>query len=49
MIYEIGRGTCSALMAKVKKAEKEHENAIKQTIDIESKKEKFDTAEKRPR
>ena len=49
VIYEIGRGTCGALMSKVRKAEKEHENAIKQTLKIESKKEKFDAAEKRPR
>ena len=49
VIYEIGRGTCGALMAKVRKAEKEHENAIKQTLKIESKKEEFDAAEKRPR
>ena len=47
VIYEIGRGTCGALMSKVRKAEKEHENAIKQTLSIEGKKEKFD--EKRPR
>jgi len=37
------------LMSKVRKAEKEHENAIKQTLKIESQKEKFDAAEKRPR
>jgi len=49
VIYEIGRGTCGALMSKVRKAEKEHENAIKQTLKIESKKEKFDAAKKRPR
>ncbi len=48
VIYEIGRGTCGALMSKVKKAEKEHESAIKQTLKIESKKEKFDVTEKRP-
>ena len=47
VIYEIGRGTCGALMSKVRKAEKEHENAIKQTLSIEGKKENFD--EKRPR
>ena len=49
VIYEIGRGTCGALMAKVRKAEKEHVDAIKQTLKIESKKEEFDAAEKRPR
>ena len=49
VIYEIGRGTCGALMSKVRKAEKEHENAIKQTLKIECEKEKFDGAEKRPR
>ena len=49
VIYEIGRGTCGALMSKIRKAEKEHENAIKQTLKIENEKEKFDDAEKRPR
>ncbi len=49
VIYEIGRGTCGALMSKVRKAENEHENAIKQTLNIEREKERFDTAEKRPR
>jgi uncharacterized protein DUF6399 len=49
VIYEIGRGTCGALMSKIRKAEKEHENAIKQTLKIECEKEKFDGAEKRPR
>ena len=49
VIYEIGRGTCGALMSKIRKAEKEHENAIKQTLKIENEKEKFDGAEKRPR
>ena len=33
-------------MSKVRKAEKEHENAIKQTLKIECEKEKFDGAEK---
>jgi len=47
VIYEIGRGTCGALMSKIRKAENEHENAIKQTLRIVCKKEKFD--EKRPR
>jgi len=47
--YEVGRGTCGALMSKVRKAEKEHEDAIKQTHEIEHEKEKFDGAEKRPR
>jgi len=49
VIYEIGRGTCGALMSKIRKAEKEHENAIKQALKIENEKEKFDGAEKRPR
>ena len=49
VIYEIGRGTCGALMSKVRKAEKEHENLIEQTLKIETEKEKFDCAEKRPR
>ena len=49
VIYEIGRGTCGALMSKIRKAEKEHENAIKQALKIENEKEKFDDAEKRPR
>jgi len=49
VIYEIGRGTCGALMSKVRKTEKEHEKAIKQTLKIEREKEKFDGAEKRPR
>ncbi len=49
VIYEIGRGTCGALMSKVRKAEKEHEEAIKQTLKIKREKEKFDSAEKRPR
>jgi len=49
VIYEIGKGTCGALMSKVKKAEKEYEKAVKQTRVIEQKKEKFDTADKRPR
>ena len=49
VIYEIGRGTCGALMSKIRKAEKEHENAIKQALKIKNEKEKFDGAEKRPR
>ncbi len=49
VIYEIGRGTCGGLMSKVRKAEKEDEEAIKQTLKIEREKEKFDSAEKRPR
>ena len=49
VIYEIGRGTCGALMSKVRKAEKEHEKAIKNTLKTECEKEKFDGAEKRPR
>ncbi len=49
VIYEIGRGTCGALMSKVRKAEKEHENLMEQTLKIETEKEKFDCAEKRPR
>jgi len=49
VIYEIGKGTCGALMSKVRKAEKEHEKAIKQTHKIECEKEKYDSAEKRPR
>jgi len=36
-------------MSKIRKAEKEHENAIKQTLKIENEKENFDGAEKRPR
>jgi len=47
VIYEIGKGTCGALMSKVRKAENAHENAIKQTLGIGCKKERFD--EKRPR
>jgi hypothetical protein len=46
---EIGKGTCGALMSKVKKAEKEYEKAIKQIQQIEQEKERFDTADKRPR
>ena len=38
VIYEIGKGTCGALMSKVKKAEKEHEKAVKQLQQIEQKK-----------
>jgi hypothetical protein len=49
VIHEIGKGTCGALMSKVKKAEKEYEKASKQTQQIEQAKERFDTAEKRPR
>ena len=49
VIYEIGKGTCGALMSKIKKAEKEYERKVKLTHDIEQKKEKFDTADKRPR
>jgi len=49
VIYEIGKGTCGALMSKVKKAEKEYEKAVKQTQQIEQEKERFDTADKRPR
>ncbi|MCP4578850.1 MAG: hypothetical protein GY846_21435 [Deltaproteobacteria bacterium] len=49
VIYEIGRGTCGALMSKIRKAEKEHEKAIKNTLKMECEKEKFDGAEKRPR
>lgn len=49
VIYEIGKGTCGALMSKIKKAEKEYEKMVKQTNVIEQKKEKFDTADNRPR
>jgi hypothetical protein len=49
VIYEIGKGTCGALMSKVKKAEKEYEKAVKQIQQIEQEKERFDTADKRPR
>lgn len=49
VIYEIGKGTSGALMSKIRKAEKEYEKKVKQTHDIEQKKEKFDTADKRPR
>ena len=49
VIYEIGRGTCGALMSKIRKAEKELQNMIEQTLKIESQKEKFDGAEKRPK
>lgn len=49
VIYEIGRGTCGALMSKIRKAEKELENRIEQTLKIERQKEEFDGAEKRPR
>jgi hypothetical protein len=49
VIYEIGKGTCGALMSKVKKAEKEYEKALNQIQQIEQKKERFDTADKRPR
>ena len=49
VIYEIGRGTCGALMSKIRKAENEHEKAVKETLSIEREKEKFDTAEKHPR
>jgi hypothetical protein len=48
VIYEIGKGTCGALMSKVKKAEKEYEKAVKQIQQIEQKKESFDSADKRP-
>jgi len=37
------------LMSKLRKAEKEHEKAIKNTLKMECEKEKFDVAEKRPR
>lgn len=49
VIYEIGKGTCGALMSKLKKAEKESEEAVKQTHHIEREKEEFDGADKRPR
>ncbi len=49
VIYEIGKGTCGALMSKVKKAEKEHEKAIRLTDSVERAKEKYDSAQKRPR
>jgi len=49
VIYEIGKGTCGALMSKVKKAEKECEEAVKQTDHIKHEKEEFDGADKRPR
>ena len=49
VIYEIGKGTCGALMSKVKNAEKKYEKAVKQTHVIKQEKEKFDTADKRPR
>jgi len=47
--YEIGKGTCGALMSNVKKSEKECDEALKQTHQIEQKKEGFDSADKRPR
>ena len=49
VIYEIGKGTCGALMSKVRKAEKGYDSAVKQTHNIEHKKERFDGAAKRPR
>jgi len=49
VIYEIGRGTCGALMSKVRQAEKEYEKMVKQTHIIKQKKDKFDNADKRPR
>ena len=48
VIYEIGKGTCGALAAQVKKAEKEYEKTIQQTVRVESEKETFDNLEKRP-
>lgn len=47
--YEIGKGTCGALMSNVKKAEKECDEAGKQTHHIAQKKEGFDGVDKRPR
>lgn len=49
VIYEIGKGTCVALISKVKKAEKECEEAVKQTHQIEHEQKEFDGADKRPR
>ncbi|WP_157067555.1 DUF6399 domain-containing protein [Desulfosarcina cetonica] len=49
VIHEIGKGTCGALMSKVKKAEKEYEKAVKQIQPIEQEKKRFDTADNRPR
>jgi len=49
VIHEIGKGTCGALVSKVKKAEKQYDSAVKQTHNIELKKERFDGAAKRPR
>lgn len=49
VIYEIGKGTSGALKSKVKKAEKELDEAVKQTHHIEHEKEQFDGADQRPR
>jgi len=46
--YEIGKGTCCALMSNIKKAEKECNETIKQTQLMVQKKEEFDGADKRP-
>jgi hypothetical protein len=49
VIYEVGRGTSGALAAKIRKLEKEHEMAAKQTAKASELKEKYDNAAKRPR
>jgi hypothetical protein len=42
--YEIGKGTSGALMSAIKKSEKEHNQAVKQTQRMVQKKEEFDGA-----
>lgn len=49
VIYEIGRGTCGALMSMVKQAEKELDEGVKHTQLIEHEKDQFDGADHRPR
>ncbi|MFN2197107.1 MAG: DUF6399 domain-containing protein, partial [Anaerolineales bacterium] len=49
VIYEIGKGTSGALMSKVKNAEKEVEEAARQSHRIEHGREQFNGADQRPR
>ena len=48
MDYEISRGTGAPLSAKIRKAEKEHENSKKNVLDLQKNKDNYENFEKRP-
>ncbi len=48
VMYEISRGTGAPLSAKIRKAEKEHENSKKKVLDAQKNKDNYKNLEKRP-